>query len=305
MRTSAATAAAAADADEGGGGGGRGRGRRRTTHADGSPSDSIIEEAVLLTDLSGFQETYMLFIPLSVHHDFTLSTAQTPREDYASALLTPRVYGSAASLHRCPCRSRVLLQPSAPHSTAAPARAEFFSSRRRRTPPLPRRSRGLPQPPPEPETTLDGTEVVPSRHRTPPQPAPTGTMVVPSSAGPVPGIAPDGAEVIPSRCRTLPQPAPTSHEVCPYRCQSPSAANHIRIPPQHAPAGAEVVPPSAGATPGTSPSEAEVVPPSTGGWSCVWACPSGAEVVPRPPLPPTFFCYLFPKVRYAGIVDAR
>ncbi|BAS85368.1 SH3 domain-containing protein C23A1.17 [Oryza sativa Japonica Group] len=192
-----------------------------------------------------------------------------------------------------------------PHSTAAPARAEFFSSRRRRTPPLPRRSRGLPQPPPEPETTLDGTEVVPSRHRTPPQPAPTGTMVVPSSAGPVPGIAPDGAEVIPSRCRTLPQPAPTSHEVCPYRCQSPSAANHIRIPPQHAPAGAEVVPPSAGATPGTSPSEAEVVPPSTGGWSCVWACPSGAEVVPRPPLPPTFFCYLFPKVRYAGTVDAR
>lgn len=46
MRTSAATAAAAAaDADEGGGGGGRGRGRRRTTHAEGSPSDSIIEEA--------------------------------------------------------------------------------------------------------------------------------------------------------------------------------------------------------------------------------------------------------------------
>lgn len=131
-------------------------------------------------------------LPSSVHHDFTLSTAQTPREDYASALLTPRVYGSAASLHRCPCQSRVLLQPSSPHSTAAP-------------------------PEPRSSPAAAGTRDHPWRHRGRSKPPPHSTAACPHRHNGGSIFCRTSARDCPRRCRGHSQPLPHSTTACPHQ----------------------------------------------------------------------------------------
>jgi hypothetical protein len=125
-------------------------------------------------------------LPSSVHHDFTLSTAQTPREDYASALLTPRVYGSAASLHRCPCQSRVLLQPSSPHSTAAPPR------RRNPRPPL---------------TAQRSFQAATALHRSLPPPAQWWFHLLPDQCPGLPPTVPRSFPAAAALYHSLPPPA--------------------------------------------------------------------------------------------------